>query len=401
MLKKMITVVIAAMSIFAASSVYAADNADYIALGDGIASGKGLTNPEKDSYPAVFAANNSLTFENMGEDDMTAEKLLEKLQKGEYDLSGAKVITVSVGSNNIYNYVMDTVSRELEVDMTGYDDINVAVSERLDFLMHTESINETLIRFSNISYDLESDGKLWDICAELSSKTLPAIAEEIKKQNPDAQLIFTNIYNPYSGSNTEVIIPVGGVTEMRKNIGKHCEPYVEFVNKDLAENAEKSGFKIADVASVFDKGGYVNVSLDMRDMDTFTFDPYPTRAGANVISNTIKALYIPEETTMTTTESTTETTSESTTETESTTENIKYGDVDFNNEITAADASAVLQYTLNKGVDFNEVALIRADVNADGDINASDSSLILQKALVSTFIMPAEAAQETKRKQVN
>ena len=75
---------------------------------------------------------------------------------------------------------------------------------------------------------------------------------------------------------------------------------------------------------------------------------------------------------------------------ESDSADVKYGDVDDNNIIDAADSMATLQYVLNKNaVVINTQA---ADVDGKDGINAADATHILQKVLVSTYVFPIEAA---------
>ncbi len=68
-----------------------------------------------------------------------------------------------------------------------------------------------------------------------------------------------------------------------------------------------------------------------------------------------------------------------------------YGDADLNNKLEAADATIVLQYTLNKNAiktdaDFEK----RCDVDKSGKIDANDSVVIMQKVLNSKFVMDVE-----------
>lgn len=54
-----------------------------------------------------------------------------------------------------------------------------------------------------------------------------------------------------------------------------------------------------------------------------------------------------------------------------------YGDADGDNEITAIDASLILQYCANL-IDENHIDLSACDVDGDGNVTAIDASLILQ-----------------------
>ena len=65
-----------------------------------------------------------------------------------------------------------------------------------------------------------------------------------------------------------------------------------------------------------------------------------------------------------------------------------YGDVNYDEMITANDAAMVLQHALTPT--FDEKTKKKADVNADSIISASDAAMILQKALDNTFVFPVE-----------
>ena len=204
MFKRKLAAALAVICLFGTTPTFAQETADYIALGDSIASGYGLPDPEKECYPSLIADEYDLVLDNESEAAMTSKELLAKLQNGDYDLSGASLITVSVGSNDIFDYVIAAIADELGVDKNS-DDLIKAVTEKLDYLLKNESRSDTLVRFSNIEAYLENNQELSDICGELTFKTMPAIAAEIKKQNPDAQVIFTNIYNPYNSKYNEKV----------------------------------------------------------------------------------------------------------------------------------------------------------------------------------------------------
>ena len=69
----------------------------------------------------------------------------------------------------------------------------------------------------------------------------------------------------------------------------------------------------------------------------------------------------------------------------------KYGDANCNGKVEADDAILVLQYVLNKNaVTISEQGMANIKITKDGVIDASTATLILQKALVSTFEFEVE-----------
>lgn len=70
--------------------------------------------------------------------------------------------------------------------------------------------------------------------------------------------------------------------------------------------------------------------------------------------------------------------------------NVRYGDTDENNRITAADASLALLYALDSNKRGSEESRKAADVDGDGVITANDAVIILQKVLDNSVEFPIE-----------
>lgn len=70
--------------------------------------------------------------------------------------------------------------------------------------------------------------------------------------------------------------------------------------------------------------------------------------------------------------------------------NVRYGDTDENNRITAADASLALLYALDANKRGSEESRKAADVDGDGIITANDAVIILQKVLDNSVEFPIE-----------
>ena len=397
MLKKFISLMLAFVFVFAAVPTSANDlSYDYIALGDSIARGYGLSNPKTASYPAQFAAKKSLTHINYGVDGMTADELLAALQNDEYDLGGAKVITVSIGSNNLLDMLIGAIAEECGIDETMTDDVPQAISNYAKALIDKGYTDILANHYKNLKAELQNNLEIYAECDRVKNDLIPAIAAEIREQNPDAQLIFTNIYNPYKGM--DVIVPLSDNGTATEPIGPLFQPYVNRINSGFESTDD---YIVCDIATVFSgRTDYVNAHLDLRDTARFSYDPHPTFRGHTAIANAVAELYTaPEPTTETTTEAATETSTETTTEatteetTETTTEAIIYGDMNKSKAIEAADAAIVLQYTLNKSaIVFDDTDKVKADVDGNNRIDAEDAAHIMQKALVSTYRFPVFAS---------
>ncbi len=69
---------------------------------------------------------------------------------------------------------------------------------------------------------------------------------------------------------------------------------------------------------------------------------------------------------------------------------VVYGDVNFDGQINAADASLVLQYDV-KIAQLNDTQKTAAEVSGDGILNAADASLILQYNVKLIKVFPVES----------
>ena len=74
------------------------------------------------------------------------------------------------------------------------------------------------------------------------------------------------------------------------------------------------------------------------------------------------------------------------------TDSYLYGDVDQNQEITAADALLVLKKVVGKESLSQEEQQKAAEVSGDGTINAEDALLILQMVVGKIHVFPVEMA---------
>ncbi|MBR1735674.1 MAG: dockerin type I repeat-containing protein [Firmicutes bacterium] len=77
------------------------------------------------------------------------------------------------------------------------------------------------------------------------------------------------------------------------------------------------------------------------------------------------------------------------------TDSFVYGDADGNNTVTSSDSSYILQKALIGTFELpiqskTENWLEYVDVDDNNEVTASDASYVLQKTLVSTFELPAE-----------
>lgn len=272
-LKKRINILITVLFVYISAmvlniSVSADSQNQYTALGDSIAAGYGLQNPD-DGYAGLLSAELDLTLQNLSLPGMNSGQLIEKIQnlqgKELEDLKSAKLITVSIGSNDILGPFLNMFS---SFGMYGgsYD---------IDALYeNSESISE-------IADELKDAG-LEDILSpyvDVFKNNLPLITEEIKKINSSAELIFTDFYNPFK--NLELPQTDFGIDIITDEL-------ICMLN-DVLYSENKGDYSVAGVYELFEKAysegnNPVNVSVLSS---AFSFDPHPNAYGHSLIKDAV------------------------------------------------------------------------------------------------------------------
>lgn len=354
------------------SPVYAEDQPStdlYLALGDSIARGYGLSNPETMSYPALFANENGLQLVNKAEDGMTATELLDNITSGKYaeELPEAKVITVSIGSNDLMDPLIDILAQKMEMDTTDIDQNGYsAIIDRINQVYDNGNGRSRLKKMFKDATIATTDNAALNAAADkFADEILPSIVSEIRKVNPDAQLIFTSIYNPYKNVTVNMhLIEGDDLLSGYVDLGDICQNYVNRVNKGFAS---PEGFVCADVAPVFNEQVLTNATRNIwvDSPNKGSLDPHPNASGHIAIQKAVSDVYVKPQA------------------------EVMYGDIDKNNKLEAADAAIILQYVLKKtAFDFTPEDLDICEVTGDNEITAADAAAVLQKVLKSTYTYP-------------
>ncbi|MBQ8941834.1 MAG: hypothetical protein IJ062_08350 [Firmicutes bacterium] len=359
MLKRVFAAVVSAAMILCSINVFAADEkVQYIALGDSIAAGYGLKYPDTQSYPALLANANKLTYVNYGVNGLTTTQLIDAIESGQYDISGADVITVSIGSNDLMRPMINTFAAEIGVNPNS-ENFDKDVIDRIEYLKQNESASQLKARLDRLEAKLVNNPELLAICDNTSQVMIPKVAETIRAKNPKCQLIFTNYYNPYK--NKILVVPMSGSAQGEYPIGARVQTYIDRLNGGLAESDD---YKIADVYGNFTTARYINANVDMRTAGV-SFDPHPTALGHRAIYLAVADVYdpLPE---------------------------FMYGDANGDGQLDASDAAETMQKVLTenyklglekKTSDWKKYV----DVDANGFVDASDAADILQKVLQDKY----------------
>ena len=365
MFKKLTAAFVTAVMLISTVTVMAdTKKYDYIALGDSIAAGYGLSDPTVRAYPALFANTNGLSMVNYGVNGKTSQQLLDEIKNGEYDLSGAKVITVSIGSNDIMKPMIKTLAKSLGVDPDS-ETLDEDIVSRIEYLKTHESVSALKRRVNNMEAAITNNEEYFNICDNVSKNNLPLIAQEIKKQNKDAQIIITNFYNPFK--NKSLVVPMGNSSTAEYAVGEVIQPYIDRLNNGIAQSED---YKVADVYKNFTKSSYVNAQIDLRKSDV-SFDPHPNEMGHRAIFLAVNEVFEPL------------------------TEEFLFGDANGDGQLDASDAADTMQKVLKEsyvlGIEKKTDDWKKyLDVDLSGSVDASDAVDIMQKVLKDSYMFKAE-----------
>lgn len=275
---------------------------DYLAVGDSIVTGYGLDDPETESYVPLFAgAINAQATVNRGALNLTSAQLLEDMEAGEYDedIAEADVITVTVGANDMMNAFCTSIADIYnENNTTGSYLTADGVKSILTFgsgEIETYSLIQTLsdsgsgdfgdaydlfvLLNTNDYSDTLTGSDTFTSAVDDCAANINSITAKIRESNPDAVILVTNQYNPYSW--------LTGCDNIVKLFDTGYAAY-----NDALEAAATSDYTLADISSAF---ASYSVSLTNADSDIYTlylyFDFHPNAAGHQVIADVLLNSY--------------------------------------------------------------------------------------------------------------
>ena len=294
---------------------------NYVSLGDSIPEGyalEGYSNKDVNgfvlkSYPQMFSnkawdfytAVNAKGFAKAGD---TSTNFLCKLTG--LDESGNALIDENlIISQNIQKYVQ---SADIITICIGANDILSAASNTMDLVSFVLGTSNAIIDKLNAGI-------------ATFNGNFPKILARLKELNPNAKILFSNVYNPYkdliSTSKTLTISYGINFPEKLNQVGKIIEMFLDAnseyndgtiiakVSKGINNIIEdgiknNSNYKLVDVKSSFDKyyndnSKYDIVNCSILEKNTITYnelvdtegisviDPHPTQAGHKVIFDTL------------------------------------------------------------------------------------------------------------------
>ena len=268
-------------------TVFSAERPSYLALGDSITAGyaPGGVRVEK-TFAEQIAEQNGYELTNLAADGETAHSLLEKLkgtqenagpaQAVEEALSGAGLITITVGGNDLMEALYGFLTDQYNEGKT--QERQITVDELMEALQNPSG--NLFFLYSIISYLDDFDGSAAETEAlDAYTADLSGILTAVREKNPSAKIILINQYNPYSH------ISDGGT-----GIVEAFESGVKKLNEKTEEVCRSQGAVVADIYTVFRTAGNVLCNAYFNGVQDFDLDFHPNQAGHDAIADVLCGL---------------------------------------------------------------------------------------------------------------
>lgn len=372
-----------------------------VLLGDSISSGYGLDENEC-NYGEILGEYLDYDTQNFAVAGLTTAGLVEKLSEQEVKnaVSDADMIVVSIGGNDFINTARD-VFEEKYGEIVDITDLNAI------FSMFQNDVMKALSTLSSLYTT-----KFPQAC-DTAIANIEQISSTIYSLNPDAEVVFQNIYDPFQidQEKYEKYILADATYKSGYNGLKRAVYYNIFATKTY-EGSYPVSFNVrikdavgnahvADICSAFTADEvrdddltlpYGNVSYFTDVFETYDRDFHPNQKGhLEIASAVLEQLGIqPSANRKMRSVYNKLTDEEKTSYPELRINNLKTyaeacsmlkGDYNNDNEVNASDASSVLaQYAAESSggtVDISKDVFVSADVNGDDVIDSSDASAIL------------------------
>ncbi|MDQ7095056.1 GDSL-type esterase/lipase family protein [Desulfosporosinus sp. PR] len=244
---------------------------DYISLGDSIA--YGFNAPSGQGYSDLFSAYlkgrpelAGLQFANLAHPGDESNDLLAKLQNSaaaQKDLSQARVVTISIGGNNLLGPVIRALAEVYHLDPSDPQ----LYSELGQALKADKALASTLFQLA-LSGNIETE---LDTGVATFRTDWPQILQSVQSLAPGSQIYVLNVYNPFAQDNPFFSL---------------VDPYIQQINK-IIETGQ--GYSYADIYTCFlQESAQKPLNYDLLQGN---FDPHPTLQGHQLIFQRLSALF--------------------------------------------------------------------------------------------------------------
>lgn len=247
----------------------------YLALGDSITTGYAPGGTTVASpFADQLAAEYGYTLVNRAQDGETTASLLAKLEAEEIDVSGADLVTISIGGNDLLQALYQTVAAVYAASgATG------SVEETLAQLMTGTADAAAWQAMAVFLQNFAGSETVTDAVAA-AGVNLAAILTAVKTANPTARIILLNQYNPYShveGAALKVLVSA-------------VDTGVQALNTGLAAVAKAAGVAVADVYTPMKDAAENPCNANLAGASGFSIDIHPNQTGHNLIAATLNQL---------------------------------------------------------------------------------------------------------------
>lgn len=259
---------------------------EYVALGDSIATGYGLANydpgaetPPAAAYASIVGNTLGLTTGSLACDGLDSSSLLSILSDPGYQayLSKAKVLTLSIGSDDILQPFLEIVANQFDC-MPGKIQAGLAALAQSD----PAALAADLAALNSDDGSGLKNNQLLEEAASGFAGNFQSIISSLKAAAPNAKIYVTNVYNPYEGVNLSY-----GTGPL--NLGDIADGYIRTLNSAFSTNS--ADYTLIDTYSAFSSSLKSGTSLVNTDPSVYNFDPHPNAAGHVEIANMILADY--------------------------------------------------------------------------------------------------------------
>lgn len=235
---------------------------DYAALGDSIAygmsaaPGSGYVNLFYNHLSAING-NETMQLESLGIPGETSSQLLAKLQTDPNTMaavSHAKVVSISIGGNNLLTPLITTVAKAFNLDPTSAN----FTTELATALADPNSQATIAAAMPEIQANLSAGAQQFAV-------DWPQIVGTIRALSPQAEIYVATLYNPISQQ--DPLYPL-------------FDPAIQSINAVI--KTPGTGYQVADVYTAFQtyQGSEPLVNFSLY---TGNLDPHPTTMGHAVI----------------------------------------------------------------------------------------------------------------------
>ncbi|WP_333887468.1 GDSL-type esterase/lipase family protein [Clostridium sp.] len=231
---------------------------NYLALGDSIScgmsanSGKGYVDLFN-KYLKSLGRYEEVNLQNLSVLGDNSSDLLAKLQTNEYKeaVKNAKIITISIGGNNLLSPVIEAVCQAFGVNRENNPNYQVELASAIESNPNKDAILAGIVSSGTLLQNLSS--------GILQFKSdFPKIIETIKTLSPESEIYVLTLYNPFNSQDS---------------MYSKFDLLINTINNTIISQSNKCS--IVDVYKDFKTtSGAVNFSLS-----DLNIDPHPTTIG--------------------------------------------------------------------------------------------------------------------------